>query len=591
MEISEYKENLLAEHRKRDVDAIIRLIAKLVKDNQFPKLYSRLLKEKKITSTSLRMEEIADALIREVEQEQGVDSDEMATATYMDIAEELKKLFGEGLSDIYLSSKMPSEFMMQVRSSCDQAETERLSDDLVEQYKQEVIRVENGRRVVSDVLQRFSNFPAKNATTISKLVNQLQHILKSNYKYLSIKPHILAVRAIGNPEAADEVGTDDNLSAEEEKTLFRHYFNTGEEPAIAQQIRLRIAVNTLFRHIREQVALPEDAFRQYTMIVSRVWSYRSQASLTANARKILEELLIAVNADQMAVLKRLALTFVEEYRDAEDQMRLHYRMIQSELAVSKAYLGHIAENQKSIASENEEKIRVVQEKVIGLDGVFETSPAQEQSAAAKSFLEQERTALGISTTVGADKLTEWIKIYSILFSNSEFLAYTRELVDFSTMRNYISDLCTYHLILNIAQLKAVIDLSLNVPDEEKMNHFKLFNEALKLKLHNLISGKVEEKSLRDIIEDLDFLDNSSLQFVIAETFEGFQTLADAFNATQSDYFVNDREALMKESRDLYSQICNKCLKNFTVRPVKREVMQAREETNGKRSWLTRLFSS
>jgi hypothetical protein len=243
-----------------------------------------------------------------------------------------------------------------------------------------------------------------------------------------------------------------------------------------------------------------------------------------------------------------------------------------------------------INSEDKEKIRIAQEKMIGLDGVFEISPALRKAAAGKQFLELERTSLGLSTSVGVDRLTEWIRIYSILYSNSEFLEYTEEKVDFSTMRKYISDLSTYHLILNIAQLKEVIDHSLTIPDDEKVTQFTMFNEALKLRLQNLMVKNEEEKSLREMIDDLGFLGNQSLQFVIAETFEGFQKIADAFTNSATDYFVHDKEALLKESNDLYKQICNQCMKNFLVRPIRHEPSETGQVAQPKRSWLSKLFS-
>ena len=158
------------------------------------------------------------------------------------------------------------------------------------------------------------------------------------------------------------------------------------------------------------------------------------------------------------------------------------------------------------------------------------------------------------------------------------------------MRRYISDLSTYHLILNIAQLKAVIDRSLTIPEEDKHSHFKMFNEALKKRLHNMLGGGDEGKTLTELISELGFLENKSLQFVIAGTFEGFQIIADAFTNSATDYFVNDRETLLRESRELYKQICNQCLKNFVIRPVRHEPRQDKSEEVQQKSWLTRLFS-
>jgi hypothetical protein len=399
----------------------------------------------------------------------------------------------------------------------------------------------------------------------------------------------MTVFACGEPELQENT-IKVTKSEDDEQVLFKHYLNTGIEPSLLQQLKFRWAVNSLFRHIRENDVLLDENFRAYVKIISRLWGYRCPSKLTRNARRILEELMVLVNHDQQAILKRLALTFIEEYRHAEDRMKLYHNGIQSELAITKEYLSQLAKDTSMINSEDREKIRIAQEKLIGLDGVFEVSSALQKAAASKSFLELERTSLGLSTSVGVERLTEWIRIYSILYSNSEFLEYTKEKVDFTTMRKYISDLSTYHLILNIAQLKEVIDRSLSIPDDEKVTQFTMFNEALKLRLQNLMVKSEEEKSLREMIDDLGFLGNKSLQFVIAETFEGFQKIADAFTNSATDYFVHDKEALLKESNDLYRQICNQCMKNFLVRPVRHEKSEKGKVEQQKKGWLSKLFS-
>jgi hypothetical protein len=589
MEISEFKQELRKLYINRDVDAIIRTIKDFMQAPEFAAFFNKLCSEHKIASASVKLEEIAAVLVNDVESSLKSNGDEFVNVTYLDISAELEKLFGQELSDIYISTKMASEFLLQVRAGSNERDVEKLSDSLVNRYRDEMIRIEKGRQVVSTILQKYSNFPLNNATTSSRLIERLTRELKSNYKYLTIKPYLMAVFACGEPDEQDSsIKTTD--SEDDEQVLFKHYLNTGVEPSIGQQLQFRLAVNNLFRHIKENDALPEENFRAYVRIISRIWGYRCPSKLTQNARAILEELMVLVNRDQQAILKRLALTFIEEYRHAEDRMKLYHNGIQSELAITREYLSQLAKDTSMINSEDKEKIRIAQEKMIGLDGVFEISPALRKAAAGKQFLELERTSLGLSTSVGVDRLTEWIRIYSILYSNSEFLEYTEEKVDFSTMRKYISDLSTYHLILNIAQLKEVIDHSLTIPDDEKVTQFTMFNEALKLRLQNLMVKNEEEKSLREMIDDLGFLGNQSLQFVIAETFEGFQKIADAFTNSATDYFVHDKEALLKESNDLYKQICNQCMKNFLVRPIRHEPSETGQVAQPKRSWLSKLFS-
>jgi hypothetical protein len=276
-------------------------------------------------------------------------------------------------------------------------------------------------------------------------------------------------------------------------------------------------------------------------------------------------------------------------------MKIRHRTIESELAYTKAYLTQSGENLTKADSSQQEKLRIAEEKLVGLDGIFRVSPALEQAAETKPFLELERAAMGISTAVSAEQLTAWIRIYSILFTNAEFLEYTDKKLDFSTMRRLISNLSTYHLILNIAELKTVVERGLSQSAEEKSVQFKRFHEALKLRLHNLMGRAKETKTLQEMIADLEFIDNESVQFVIADTFKGFQTIADAFKATANDYFVKDQEELMKESRELYNQICDQCMKNFvqiSKRPApKKSKAAAKNDSVDKKSWLTRLVSS
>lgn len=589
MEISEYKEELRKAYLKRDIDAIIRTIKDLMQAPEFPNYFSQLCKQKKISSASVKLEEITAVLVTEIERGLKTNGDEFANVTYMDISAELGKLFGNDLTKIYLSTKMPTEFLIEVRAGYDRSNSESLSDGLVARHREELINIEKGRLVVSDVLQKFSHFPLKNATTMSRLIEHLTKDLKSNYKYLTIKPYLIAVFTSAKVASTERI-IRAHKNEDDEQVLFKHYLNTGIEPALLHQVKFRLAVNNLFKQIKENDVLPEENFKAYIKIVSRIWGYRCPSMLTNNARGILEEIIVMVNHDQQAILKKLALTFIDEYFHAEERMKLYHNGIQSELAITKEYLSQLAVDTSRIAREEEEKIRIAQEKLIGLDGVFQISPALHRAAFAKSFLELERTSLGLSTSVGAERLTEWIRIYSILYSNSEFLGYTKQKVDFSTMRKYISDLCTYHLILNIAQLKEVIDHSLGIPDDEKISKFKMFNEALKLRMQNLVVNNEEEKSLKEMIDDLGFLGNKSLQFVIAETFEGFQNIADAFTNSATDYFIHDKEALLKESKDLYKQICNQCMKNFLVRPVHHESQKEELGEQPKKTWLSKLFS-
>ena len=155
------------------------------------------------------------------------------------------------------------------------------------------------------------------------------------------------------------------------------------------------------------------------------------------------------------------------------------------------------------------------------------------------------------------------------------------------MRQLISHLSTYHLIQNVTFLRHVVEKNLTVPEEEKTARFKQFNEVIRLKLQSLIGGtRAVEKSLAEMIEELGFIDNQKVQFLIAETFKGFQALADAFQTTTKGYFINDREALLKESRELYEEVCNQCMRNFVhIKPKQAAAAPRKKPT----SWFRRLF--
>ena len=586
MEITEYREQLIREYRRRDVGAMIRLVRELTKEPFFPQLVRQWQKAHKVGTANLRVEDVADILLREAAAEIKASGELAIEGTYFMIGEDLKRLFNEQVSGIYQNTKMPGEFLSKIRAGRDQGDSSKLSDNLVNQYKNELIRIEEGRRALVEVLQQYSNLPIHHVTTLTQLLNQLHTVLKSNYKYITLKPYLASIYQLQGSPGSESSMQPGSLS------LFRHYVNTGEEPELFDQLKLQLAVNNLLLQIKKQEVLDPEEFKKYWDSIAKIWSFHCKTDLNLKVRHILEQLLIQINADQDAILKRLARTFVAEYRAAEEQMNIRRRLIQNELACTKEYLKRVANDPTLSENQDEERIRIAQEKLIGLKGIIQIPISFEQAAAAKALLELERNALAISTAISAGQITDWIRIYSILFSNAEFFSYADETVDFSTMRELISNLSTYHLILNISQLKEVVDRSLKTSEEEKSRQFKRFHEALKLKLQGLIGKNTERKSIMDMIRDLEFLENEAIQFVVADTFKGFQIIADAFTATANDFFVKDREALIKESRELYHEICDQCLKNFVqipTKPVRKNGETAVAAGKQKKSLLGRLF--
>ncbi len=606
MEQTDFKEELIKKHNDRDVDGIIQLITDLVKSMQFPSINRRLVKEGKLSAASTKIEDVAAALIEEVEEELRKTADVVVQDNYFDIAEQLKNRFNKDVSEIYLRTKTPDTFLHDIRTSREQSGASKVSENLVNQYKKELIRIENGRRVVVDILQKHSNFPIKNVKALSELIELLHIKIKSNYRYLSIKPYFINVFKAGEAPlnesksvAAENAKQDFEVDPTANKeissySLFPHYTITGQEPSLIQQFKFRINIIKLFQFLWKRKILPVAEHKKLLTVISSHFNYRGDPSLSKKAHQFLEELVTEINADQEAILKRLARTFVDEYRTAERQMEVRHGMIETELAQTREYLKQLTTAGKELSTEEEDKVRVALEKITNLEGVFTISPVREQSAAETAFIELERTALGVSTVISPTQITEWIRIYSILFSNAEFLSYSNETIDFSIMRRYISDLTTYHLIQSVSELKLVVDRTISAPSDDKPDYFKRFGEVLKIKLQSLIgSQKDEDMTFQQMIEELGFLKNDTTQFVIADTFKGFQAIADAFNNTVNDYFVRDRETLLKESRGLYSQICSQCLKNVIVRPTKTRPLTKKGAATGgnkEKSWLGRLFS-
>jgi hypothetical protein len=100
-----------------------------------------------------------------------------------------------------------------------------------------------------------------------------------------------------------------------------------------------------------------------------------------------------------------------------------------------------------------------------------------------------------------------------------------------------------------------------------------------------------EKSLSDMIRDLGFIGDKSVQFAIADTYKGFQNLVDAFSQVSEGYFVKDKQALESESRSLYEQICTKCLKNFVhVKPAVIGRSAKAKKEKSKKGFFSGLFS-
>ncbi|MCW8943282.1 MAG: hypothetical protein OQL27_00840 [Sedimenticola sp.] len=597
MELSVQQKALRDKYDRRDVLGLIRLIDKIKNAPDYMTTYRRLLGLGKLSSNSAKIENLATALLEELEETLEANSELAINASYFEINEQLKRKFGQEVADTYLSTKMPNDFITAIRQDSESSDSKKLSDDLVEEYKNALITIEKGRRCIIDALQPYSNFPLKHAAILNTQFNELYTLLRGNYKYLAVKPYLIKIAQIMlGSDCAPGMHDKDETELKECK-LFRDYINTGIEPSLATQVSVHFAFNRLMKYIKKHELLPEQVYSKIWNQIIFVLHYKGSKPLSPKARKLFEDLLHQINNDEPAILRKLAATFVDEYLCAEEQMRIRHRMIESELALTNEFLKQMNSSSSQFTDEHEGKIKVALEKMFCLKEVFELSTKQMQTAATKPFAELERTALSISTALSPTQLASWIKIYSILFSNTNLLSHSRAIatkeqdIQLEKMRSLISDLTTYHLIQNVAQLKVVVDRSLIVPEDEKVSHFKQFSDILKIKLHGLMDkDRQKEKSLREMIDELVFLNNDTAQFVIAETFAGFQDIVDAFNSSASDYFVRDKEALLKESRSLYNEICNQCLKGVIKRPITLKKNKGPEAPEKKSSWLGRLFS-
>ena len=249
MDIAEYRNQLSNEYRRRDVSAIIRLARDLIKEPFFPQLVREWEKAGKLDYRNLRLEEIAGVLLHETAAEIEAGGELASADTYFVIEEDLNRLFNEQISDIYLSTMMPEEFLCQIRDNFDRGDSSRLSNSLVDLYKQELIRIEAGRRAIVEVLQEHSNFPVRYATSLAQLLNQMHQSLKSSYKYITLKPYLLPICRLqkdGDPENTLKQGT---------ISIFREYINNGEEPSLTEQLRLQLAVNSLLLQVKKAPAV------------------------------------------------------------------------------------------------------------------------------------------------------------------------------------------------------------------------------------------------------------------------------------------------------------------------------------------------
>ena len=584
---------LLHHYSRRDTNAVYETVVELAKQPDFPEIVEQLTGDRKGPTQARGLVEITRALTRRIEA-QIVAKRKQNTVfeSYYGIAKTLEEKLNTEVSEIYLETTFPNDLVEEARRQLQNDTVDTglpvLPVNAVDRYKNELIRIEKGRRALVSTLEQYSHFPIASAVALMQTLSRLHQRLRSNYYgYLSLKPAFLEIVSIGGNSGSDFDTAVRSLTEGAYPVLHR-YYTTGVEPSLLQQLELRFAIARLTERIKESNALPDEELREFDERLSRIWNHKGKSGLGVYGHGILLETLRQVSLDRQGLSKALAKTLIEEYRTAEKQMTVIHMHIVRQLAFTSEFLKHV-DLGKSVPEDSaeKEKARIAQDKLIGLDGVFDLTTAIDRARSC-SPMELERVALGIPTNVESSRIVEWLGIYGVIFANSDFLKYAQEPVDFSTMRQLISQLTTYHLIQNVAFLRRVVEKDLTLPEDEKTARFKTFKEVIRLKLQGLMGGtRISEKSLAEMIEELGFIDNKQVQFLIAETFKGFQLLADAFEKTSKGYFVNDREALLKESRDLYHEVCNQCMKNFVHMKPK---PAANVPRNTRTSWFRRLFS-
>ena len=588
----DYFSELLHHYSRRDTNAIYEIVVELANRPDFPEIVEQLTGDRKSPTQARDLVDITRTLTQRIEA-QIIAKRKQHTVfeSCYGIAETLKEKLNTKVSEIYLETTVPNGLVEEARRQLQNDTVETglhvLPVHAVDRYKDELIRIEKGRRALVYTIQQFSNFPITSAVALMQTLSRLHQRLRSNYYgYLSLKPAFLEIVSIGGNSDTDFDTAARSLTEGAYPVLHR-YYTTGVEPSLLQQLELRFAIARLTARIKESNSLSDKELRELDERLSRIWNRKGKSGLGVYGHGILLETLRQVNLDRQGLSKALAKALIEEYCAAEKQMTVIHMHIVRQLAFTLEFLKHfdLGESDPEHSAEKE-KARIAQDKLIGLDGVFDLTAAIDRARSC-SLMELERVALGIPTNVESSQIVEWLGIYGVIFANSDFLKYAQKTVDFSTMRQLISQLSTYHLIQNLAFLRRVVEKGLTLPEDEKTARFKTFNEVIRLKLQGLMGGtRISEKSLAEMIEELGFIDNKQVQFLIAETFKGFQSLADAFEKTTKGYFVNDREALLKESRDLYNEVCNQCMKNFVhIKPKPATSVHRKKRT----SWFRRLF--
>ncbi|MES9873030.1 MAG: hypothetical protein ABW146_07955 [Candidatus Sedimenticola sp. 6PFRAG7] len=593
MEPEEFKTKFLHCYLQQDIGGLIAATSSFKNEPGFEHLRIKLIESNYLASHGNTIEEIVQALIMETEHSLSQQAEPDVDNNFFEVGEKLKKHFEKEISNLYLDTWMPNDLILSIREKGNPNNKIKLTESIIRSHKNEYVRIRKGLNALIKATQPYSSFPISHSNMLGELLSKLFTELGFNKKYVLARPFILQIIRIGESDGRETPIDTDELD-ETDFTFFHHYASSGIEPSVSTKVELHIAIHKLFICIANEQLLGEKILGQFQTEISKLISYKSPVKLPTRLNRIFHDLILQVDSDQSTIMKYLAESFMDEYGRAEVDMLSRYQLIENELLYTIEYFERVKTGQHRANPKHEEKVMLAREKLLFLQDVFPLLGLKREELSEVNSTSLERSAFGVSSEITPAQLTEWIRIYSILFSNRDIAIYAGQEIDFTVMRNLISHLTTYHLVHNITLLRNVVDKKISAPDEEKRKRFQLFNEALKLKLEGLMSpGKKEDKTLLDMIDDLGFIKDEKVQFIIADTFHGFQVIVDSFNASANDYFVQDREKLMQESRGLYSDICVMCMKGLVHRS--KESLNVKADTNnqlqqGKTGWLNRIFS-
>ncbi|MCU7959166.1 MAG: hypothetical protein KZQ58_04030 [gamma proteobacterium symbiont of Bathyaustriella thionipta] len=492
--------------------------------------------------------------------------------------------------EAYINVQMPDDAIEQAREFATRDDHAKsmapLSWQMVTTFKEELTRVDRQREIIINELQLYSDFPLKHARSL----HQLLYLIEESTRDAPERPFVDEVFIhIGNIGHKDRTREEAEAEVEPDTyhKLFDHYNSYGDELPLWQRVGLYRQTNAMLEVLNKHELMHADERKKIARLMKSIWAYKGKRGLSAIHEALLKETLGKLNEDKVGLTGLLARNFLQDYEVAEQQMFMVYDTISWQLTDTRAYILQIDPESEDLDQNQQEKLRIAEEKLFGLQDMFiPRKTAVQQQEGEKSLMELERTALGIPMNIEPEQIVRWIGIYSIVFSNEDFLSYAGTRPNFRRMRDLISNLSTYHLIQNIAELRSLVERKSSADEDEKKRQFASFNKALKVKLASMMKGEsIVGQSIRDMIGELGFLNDNKVQFFVAETFKGFQNLVDAFDKTMKDEFVKDKTAYEKEARALYTDICEKALRNFTIRPPIR-----RKHADQKVSFAARLLS-